>query len=213
MNPFLDTSRALLYVIVDAEVVPFDRLEGLASELAELGIDILQYRDKKSNNAHRRRSLRALVEGKGEAEIPVLANDDPNLVEPAGADGVHLGQDDPAPREARELLGPEALIGLSTHSLEEVDAAEFEPVDYLGLGPVFESPTKMIREPLGLEILAAACSRSSHPIVAIGGLSPDNARDALDAGARGLASISALGLDGSLEGCKRFLAVLRGIAD
>ncbi|MFP6598881.1 MAG: thiamine phosphate synthase [Deltaproteobacteria bacterium] len=121
----------------------------------------------------------------------VIVNDRPDVALAAGADGVHLGHEDLPVEAARRLLGPGATIGLSTHSLEEVEAAQDLPVDYLGFGPVFESPTKPgARTPRGIDALAQACSTSRLPVVAIGGMNLDRAPTALAAGAASVAVIS-----------------------
>jgi thiamine-phosphate pyrophosphorylase len=110
-----------------------------------------------------------------------------------GADGVHLGQDDLPPAEARRLLGASALIGWSTHSVEQVERAAAEPVDYVAYGPVYPTVTKRDADPaVGLDGLRAARALTRHPLVAIGGITLANARAVSAAGADGLAVISAL---------------------
>ena len=98
------------------------------------------------------------------------------------ADGVHVGQDDMPVAEVRELVGPDMLIGLSTHAPAEIDAVGWGLVDYIGVGPVHATPTKPGRPPVGLELVRYAAAHASVPFFAIGGIDAGNAADAIDAG-------------------------------
>jgi thiamine-phosphate pyrophosphorylase len=112
----------------------------------------------------------------------------------AGAAGVHVGQDDVPPREARQLLGPQAIVGFSTHSVAQVEDALREPVSYIAVGPVFGTRSKATGcEAVGLDLVRAASQRAERiPIVAIGGITLDTATSILDAGATSVAVISDL---------------------
>lgn len=123
----------------------------------------------------------------------LLLNDRPDVARLAEADGVHLGQDDLPWKAARAILGPQALIGVSTHSDAEIDAAQ--GVDYIGFGPIFTTPSKpgaALPDPHGLEGLRRAVQRSKVPVVAIGGIGIDSAREIAAAGARCVAAIAYL---------------------
>jgi len=123
----------------------------------------------------------------------LLLNDRPDVARLAEADGVHLGQDDLPWKAARAILGPQALIGVSTHSDAEIDAAQ--GVDYIGFGPIFTTPSKpgaALPDPHGLEGLRRAVHRSTVPVVAIGGIGIDSARQVAAAGARCIAAIAHL---------------------
>ncbi len=109
----------------------------------------------------------------------------------AGADGVHVGQDDIAPRRARELVGPERLIGLSTHSPAQIDGADDE-VDYIGVGPVHATPTKPGRPAVGLELVRYAAAHARVPYFAIGGIAAENVAAVRAAGATRVAVVRAL---------------------
>ena len=122
----------------------------------------------------------------------LIINDHAELVERTGADGVHLGQDDMQVERARELLGPDRVIGLSTHSPEQIDAAGDQPVDYIGVGPVFATPTKPGRPAVGVELVGYAAEHARMPFFAIGGITPDNVDAVRDAGAHGVAVVRAL---------------------
>jgi len=121
-----------------------------------------------------------------------IVNDDPHLARSLGADGVHVGQDDMPPAEAREILGPDAIIGLSTHSREQVEAAHGEPVDYISVGPIWETPTKEGRPGTGLELITEAARIATLPWFAIGGIDPDNAGEVAAAGALRLCVVRAI---------------------
>jgi thiamine-phosphate pyrophosphorylase len=121
-----------------------------------------------------------------------IVNDDPDLARSSRADGVHVGQQDMASGEVRQLLGPDAIIGLSTHSEEQILAAQALPIDYISVGPIWETPTKEGRPATGLGLISFAASNSQVPFFAIGGITPDNARRVVEAGARRLCVVRAI---------------------
>jgi len=159
------------------------------------GVDIVQLRDKQIDDEELvsvARAARALCERAGAL---LIVNDRPLVAREAGADGVHVGQDDTPVAEVRALVGPDMLIGLSTHSPREIDAAagsagraraESLPAgpDYIGVGPVHETPTKPGRPSVGLDLIRYAAAHAGVPFFAIGGLNGGNLTDALGAGAR-----------------------------
>jgi len=114
----------------------------------------------------------------------LIVNDRPSVAIEAGADGVHVGQEDMPVAEVRELVGPDMLIGLSTHAPEEIDSEDALLADYIGVGPVHETPTKPGRPAVGLELIRYAAEHSPVPFFAIGGLNAENLGEAIDAGAR-----------------------------
>jgi thiamine-phosphate pyrophosphorylase len=123
----------------------------------------------------------------------LIVNDRVDVALEIGADGVHVGQQDMDAERARRLLGPGAIIGLSIETVEQARAAVSLDVDYLGVGPVFATATKMdAAPPLGLEGLAQVRAISRRPIVAIGGIGPQNVRQAIHSGADGVAVVSAI---------------------
>src|SRR5262245_16495213 len=122
-----------------------------------------------------------------------LVNDRPDIARAAGADGVHLGQDDLPVAAARRLLGPDAVIGLSTHSLEEARAGAVAGADYLGVGPVYATTSKTnALAARGLDLVRAVRAAVGCPIVAIGGITPETAAEVRAAGADAVAMIAAL---------------------
>jgi thiamine-phosphate pyrophosphorylase len=128
----------------------------------------------------------------------LVVNDRPDVARIVGAHGVHVGQDDLPPQACRRVLGEDVLVGLSTHNLAQLEAAAGEPVDYVAVGPVFATRSKAAPDPVvGLELLGRARrllarSRTHKPLVAIGGISLSNARAVVEAGADGVAVVSAL---------------------
>jgi thiamine-phosphate pyrophosphorylase len=116
--------------------------------------------------------------------VPFVLNDRPDLALELGADGVHVGQDDAPPALCRRILGPDAVVGFSTHAPAELDAAAGEPVDYVSTGPVNETPTKAGRPGTGLEYLRYAAATTPHPFFVTGGVTPETLPAMLEAGAR-----------------------------
>ena len=123
-------------------------------------------------------------------------NDRADIARLSGAAGVHVGQDDLSPAQVRSILGADAIVGLSTHTTEQLDRALREPIDYVAIGPVFGTGTKATGyEPIGVQSVrtaAATCGAQDVPLVAIGGITRDRAREVLAAGARSVAVISDL---------------------
>jgi thiamine-phosphate pyrophosphorylase len=126
----------------------------------------------------------------------VIVNDRADIARLSGAAGVHVGQDDLSPAQVRGLVGADAIVGLSTHTTEQLDRALREPIDYVAIGPVFGTGTKATGyEPIGIESVrsaAARCAARSVPLVAIGGITRDRAGQVLAAGAQSVAVISDL---------------------
>jgi len=186
-----------LYPILDATFLPADEsrgevLGGLVRSLAEVGVRILQYRNKKGSDADILRDT-AVMRAAAPANLKLILNDYVDLVGEAGFDGVHLGQGDMLPHEARALLGPEAIIGISTHNDAQLLAAISEPVDYVAIGPVFATTSKENPDPVvGLEGVKLARRLTDKPVVAIGGITLTNAAEVWGAGADSIALISAI---------------------
>jgi thiamine-phosphate pyrophosphorylase len=124
--------------------------------------------------------------------VPLILNDHPELVAAAGADGVHVGQDDLPVAQARELAGSERIVGLSTHNVDQIVAAGRPGVDYIGVGPVHTTPTKPGRPAVGAELVTAAARHASVPFFAIGGINTDTVTAVVAAGAGRVAVVRAI---------------------
>ncbi len=157
------------------------------------GVDIVQLRLKDAGDdtiVATARRYAALCRPRG---VPLILNDRPDLVTAAGADGVHVGQDDMTVDRARALVGRDRIVGLSTHSPAQVDAAAAEPeIDYIGVGPVHATPTKPGRPAVGLDLVRYAAAHAATPFFAIGGIDAGNAPDVRAAGAAAIAVVRAI---------------------
>lgn len=182
-----------LYAIVDASMVGSRSLtEWVRLTAGEDRAAVLQWRFKGLTDAAALRGARELRAATREAGVLLFINDRPDIARMVEADGVHVGQEDLDPADVRLLL-PGALIGVSTHNRGEFEAALRSPFDYIAVGPVFRTASKANPDPVvGVEFVSWAASRTTRPIVAIGGLSAQNAASVVRAGARGLAVISEL---------------------
>ena len=181
-------------------------LEAFVGRCIEGGVDVVQLRDKQLGDADLVERAGLVRRACAAAGVPFVLNDRPDLALEAGADGVHVGQDDVPASEARRLLGDDALVGLSTHATAELDAAlragppdgtgstgstgstgrtgSTAPVDYLSAGPVVATPTKPGRPGTGTGYLTEAVRRSPWPVWVTGGVDPDCVSDLIGAGAR-----------------------------
>ena len=156
------------------------------------GVDLVQLRMKDAPDHAILASARVFKRACDEHGALLILNDRPDLAAAADADGVHLGQDDASVAGARATLGDDRLIGLSTHTPEQVDAAASAGVDYIGIGPVNETPTKPGRPAVGLDLVRYATAHARLPFFAIGGISSANAAAVAAAGARRIAVVRAL---------------------
>jgi thiamine-phosphate pyrophosphorylase len=175
-------AAARLYLVCSAE--PQDReLPTLLRAAIAGGVDVVQLREKRMPDeelASVASAARVLCEELGAL---LVVNDRPWVAREARADGIHVGQDDIPPAEVRELVGPEMLIGLSTHSPAQIDAVDSSLVDYIGVGPIHETPTKPGRPAVGVELIGYAAANATVPFFAIGGLDATTLDAALNAGA------------------------------
>jgi thiamine-phosphate pyrophosphorylase len=210
--------RAQLYAIVDTGYVAADRVLAVAGELVRGGVDVLQFRAKKwprSEIVNFGRELRSLIPPL-DAPMPgplFILNDHPGLVEEIGADGVHVGQDDLAVATAREQAGADVLVGKSTHSLAQAGAAEAEGADYIGVGPLFATPTKPDYAPVGLDLIGQVAAKVRVPQFCIGGVNERTLAAVLAAGARRVVIVSDLLRSANIPAyCRRVRAELDATA-
>jgi thiamine-phosphate pyrophosphorylase len=181
---------ARLYFVCEAR--PATDLEALLRAALTGGADIVQLREKQLGRAEIERAAATFRRVADTFSALFVLNDDPELARICDADGVHVGQDDVAAEEAREVLGPDAIVGLSTHSEEQIAAAEDRPVDYISVGPIWETPTKEGRPAVGLDLIRHAAEQAPRPFFAIGGIDTGNAEQVVEAGARRLCAVRAI---------------------
>ncbi|HSS33957.1 MAG TPA: thiamine phosphate synthase [Solirubrobacterales bacterium] len=155
------------------------------------GVDIVQLREKELGRAEIERAAATYRRVADTFSALFIVNDDPGLARSCDADGVHVGKAGEV-EAARALLGPDAIVGLSTHSEAEIDAATELPVDYIAVGPIWETPTKPGRPGVGLELIGYAAQHAAHPFFAIGGISPLNAEEVVRGGAQRLCVVRAI---------------------
>lgn len=201
-----------LYPIVDA--APGRDVVALADAILAGGAKFLQLRAKDAPTGALVELARALKARTDRAGALLIINDRTDVARLIDAAGVHLGQDDLSAAAARTILGPDMLIGLSTHSLDQVDAAvRAGAIDYLAFGPLFATHTKHNPDPVqGLDALRAARARCPLPLVAIGGIDRSTVADVLTAGADAVAVISAIAGAADPEGATRALLAAARLA-
>lgn len=156
------------------------------------GVDVVQLRDKAASADELLAAAAVALPLCAAAGALLIINDHPELAAQAGADGVHVGQDDMAPARAREIVGPDALLGLSTHSPADIARAAGQDVDYIGVGPVHATPTKPGRPAVGLDLVRHAAAHATVPWFAIGGIDAATVGSVTDAGAVRIAVVRAI---------------------
>jgi thiamine-phosphate pyrophosphorylase len=182
-----------VYPITDTQISGLSHAEQVAI-FAERGATVVQIREKRATAFEFYEQARAALAIAAERGVHLIINDRVDIALATGATGVHLGQDDLPPEAARRLLGEDAVIGYSTHSVAQALEAARMPIDYLAIGPIFTTSTKENPDPVvGLEGLRAVkAAIGSLPLVAIGGIKPANTAEVLAAGADSVAMISGL---------------------
>jgi thiamine-phosphate pyrophosphorylase len=205
-----------LYALVDPEHAGGRDVVELARLVAQGGATLVQLRDKRSDTGPMVERARAIKAALAPFNVPLLVNDRVDVALASGADGVHVGQTDMAVADARKLLGPQAIIGLSVKTAAQAEAAPIELLDYVGVGGVYATSSKdNTSRPIGPEGLARIAAvfrsrQSSFPLCGIAGIDAGNAAAVIIAGADGVAVISALSLKPDPERAARDL---RGIVD
>jgi thiamine-phosphate pyrophosphorylase len=178
-----------LYAIIDPTLLTVSELD-LAAALAGSGVELIQYRNKTASSRQFFEISRRLSSALGPRGIRLIVNDRPDIALLAGAGGVHVGQDDLSAEDARAICGPDRWVGVSTHTLEQLAAAERTSADYIAFGPIFPTATKKNPDPVvGTELLRKARQMTKKPLVAIGGITLERAAEVYRAGADSLAVI------------------------
>ncbi|MDR0645428.1 MAG: thiamine phosphate synthase [Elusimicrobiota bacterium] len=162
----------------------------MAEQMLEGGIRTIQYREKSKPYEEQLKEAKELRSLTLAYDAVFIVNDNANLALEANADGLHIGQDDISAREVRRLIGGDMLLGLSTHSINQIEKAVKEDIDYIGVGPVFATPTKPDYVPVGLDLVKYAAANVKIPFVAIGGIKLDNLEEILKAGAKHICMLS-----------------------
>jgi len=182
-----------LYIITDAKLSRGRSHLEVIEAAIEGGATVVQYREKEGTTRQLVEEALALHRLTYAAGVPLIVNDRLDVALAVEAEGVHVGQDDMPATLTRRLMGRERIVGVSATNLQEALQAEKDGADYLGVGPIFATPTKPdAAPPMGLEGLAEVCRHVSIPVVAIGGINEHNAAAVIEAGADGVAVVSAI---------------------
>jgi thiamine-phosphate pyrophosphorylase len=198
-----------LYAILDASRFPeAAALVAAAEELAAARVTLIQYRNKQGNPRQMLEDARELKRLVG-SRVQLILNDRADLALAAGFDGLHIGQDDISPASARRIIGPDRLLGISTHNPEQIAEADKTDADYLAIGPVFATASKANPDPVvGINGVRRARELTRKTLVAIGGITRNNARSVIEAGADSVAVISDL-IREPRKSAEAFFEVLR----
>ena len=180
--------RSQLYLVTS----PRNNLFAIVEAALQGGLTLVQYRDKTSDDAVKLDNVRKMSELCHRYDALLIVNDRVDLAIASDADGVHLGQQDLPVSEARKLLGPGRIIGRSTTNAEEMQRAIDEGADYIGVGPVYSTPTKPDKKAAGLDYVRYAAAKSSIPWFAIGGIDINNLDQVLNAGAKRVATVRSI---------------------
>ncbi len=200
-----------VYLVTDRDLCLGRSLEDVTLAAVRGGAGAVQLREKHASSREFLALAKALVSRLQPLGVPVIVNDRADIALAAGAAGLHVGQSDLPPEDARRLMGPDAIVGLSVETREELLDAERFDIDYVGLSPIFATPTKTdTLEPWGLDGLRWARAHSPLRLVAIGGVHGDNAADVVEAGAHSLAVVSEICSSPDPENAaRRLLAAFR----
>ncbi len=179
-----------LYVILDAALLTVPETER-AQELVAAGVRLFQYRNKGASARELFESSKKLVSLLSSQRVSLVVNDRPDVAALAGANGVHVGQQDLGVEEARRVVGAEKLVGVSTHNLEQFERAAASSADYIAVGPIFATGTKSNPDPVvGTEFVRRVRPLTDKPIVAIGGITLQRAPEIIESGADSVAVIT-----------------------
>ncbi len=182
-----------VYIVTDQASCLHHSLEAVVLEAARAGVCLVQLREKTIDTRsflNKALTLKSILEP---FRIPLIINDRVDIALASGANGVHIGQSDMPYKTARRLMGPDSIIGLSVETWEDVITAQDLSVDYIGVSPVFSTPTKTdTKEPWGIAGLERIKAYSRHPLVAIGGINLSNTARIIRAGADSIAVVSAI---------------------
>jgi len=188
----VESKAMTLYAVTDAAWVGKQTLMEQVKDALDGGITFLQLREKNLDRDAFLKEAREMAELSQQYHVPFVVNDEVEIALECGADGVHVGQDDMACQNARKLLGPDKIIGVSVHNVEEALKAQADGADYLGLGAVKATPTKTDAKVVEFEEIQRVCNAVSIPVVAIGGIKKDNLMELQGSHVDGIAVVSAI---------------------
>ena len=203
-------SRMLLYAITDRTWLGEQTLTEQVQDALEGGVSLLQYREKHLEGEAKIAQAKEILALCRKYDVPLIINDDPLLAKEIGADGVHVGQKDMAPEKVRQIIGPDMVLGVSARTVEQALAAQAAGADYLGSGAVFHTGTKGDARALSHDVLREICGSVEIPVVAIGGITAENAPQLAGTGISGIAVISGIFASEDVKGAA---AELRSIAE
>lgn len=203
-------NNSALYLITDRTISSLP-LRKMVRQAITAGIRTIQIREKNLSKKELFTEIQLVIPLFLKYNVTFIINDYVDIALAADADGVHLGQEDMPVKEARRILGRDKIIGISTHNLEQALEAERAGADYIGFGPVFKTLTKDAGRPKGIDALREIRKHIRIPVVAIGGIAPENASLALEAGADAVAVISGI-LSGNIKtNVKKFLTSIKTV--
>ena len=208
MREYNDILR--LYAVTDRAWLGEQTLCEQAEQALRGGVTLLQLREKDMSFDQFLAEAREIQALCGRYQVPLIINDNVELAIQCGAQGVHVGQSDMEAGHARQRLGPDRILGVSARTLEEALRAEAQGADYLGVGAVFSTSTKLDAQDVSFETLKQICQKVSIPVVAIGGISADNALSLQGSGIAGLAVVSAIFAQPDIEAAAH---QMRALAD
>jgi thiamine-phosphate pyrophosphorylase len=192
MNKNQRLAKVSLYVIADKKICGDRRIADVVIQAIEGGAQMIQYRDKDSSDREFLEIASILQNICQNRRIPFIINDRVDIAAYLKPDGVHLGQDDLPPRIARKILGQSKIIGISAENIDQAKLAEKQGADYVGIGPIFDTPTKNIEMPIGLEIMRQVKKHLKIPFFPIGGINLENLAQVIAAGSQRIAVGSAV---------------------
>ena len=181
-----------LYGIIDLGYVEGRDAARVVGQMIEGGVDLIQLRGKTKSIGELLELSKELHEVTAKTTTPLIVNDYADVARSTPVEGVHVGQDDDPIEIVRRRVARDILVGKSTHTLEQARAAQSEGADYIGLGPIFATPTKPDYAPIGLENIGRVHAEVNLPIFCIGGINIDNLQSVIDAGAKRVVMVSAL---------------------
>lgn len=192
MNKKQKLARVNLYLIADKKICGDKRIQDVVLQAIAGGAQMIQYRDKESTDREFLEMASILQNICENRKIPFIINDRVDIAAYLKPDGIHLGQDDLPPRIARKILGQSKIIGISAENIDQAKEAEKHGADYVGIGPIFDTFTKKIEKPIGLEIIKQAQKHLKIPFFPIGGINLENIDQIFHAGSKRVAVGSAV---------------------